>query len=78
VFTVQNGDATPMLMIVQAPPLIGSSDVQDLEELVRVRRYAHGLVWAYDGNFSQAASRTCAEFGSTNLTLCTVLPPVHH
>jgi hypothetical protein len=73
-FAVQCHHDAPILLLVQARSWIGSSDVQDLDEIVRVRRYSHGMLWAYDGRFTQAARRTCAELGAESLTLCTELP----
>lgn len=76
-FTVQNHLSGPMLLIVQARSWVGSSDVQDLDEVLRVRRYTRGMLWAYDGRFTQAAWRTCAELGAESLTLCTELPAAY-
>jgi hypothetical protein len=68
-----NGQAG--LLLVQARPLVGAADVQDLAELVRVRRLRYGILLAYQGNFSPAAQRTHAELNDQRLLLCTTLPP---
>jgi hypothetical protein len=64
-----------ILMLIQARPLISAADVQDLAELVRLRRPSRGILLAYGGAFSAAAQRTLAEMGDERLRLCTVLPP---
>ena len=63
------------LTLIQARPLISAADVQDLAELVRLRRPSRGILLAYDGVFSPAAQRTLAEMGDERLRLCTTLPP---
>jgi predicted metal-dependent enzyme (double-stranded beta helix superfamily) len=72
--TLQDSTGTSVILIVQAPSVISSSDVQDLDELVRVRRSAHGVLWAYNGDFTPAARRTRDELGESRLTLCRVWP----
>jgi hypothetical protein len=64
-----------ILTLIQARPLISAADVQDLAELVRLRRPTRGLLLAYGGAFSAAALRTLAEMGDDRLRLCTALPP---
>jgi hypothetical protein len=73
--TLRDGAGISIMLVVQARPLISASDIQDLDELVRVRRMDRGLFWAYSGTFSPAAQRTCVELGATRLSLCTTLPP---
>ncbi|MDW8214707.1 MAG: hypothetical protein RMJ55_14210 [Roseiflexaceae bacterium] len=73
--TLSDGDGRTVLVLAQARPLIGSADVQDLWELVRLRNPATGILLAIDGNFSAAAHRTCAELRDRRLHLCTLLPP---
>ena len=63
------------LALIQARPLIGASDVQDLAELTRLRRPGRAFLLAYGGAFSSAAQRTLAEMGDERLRLCTTLPP---
>ena len=63
------------LTLIQARPLISAADVQDLAELVRLRRPSRGILLAYGGTFSAAAQRTLAEMGDERLRLCTALPP---
>ena len=72
--TLRDGAGMLILLIVQTRPLISAADIQDLDELVRVRRMHRGLFWAYDGTFSPGAYRTCTELGAARLTLCTFLP----
>ncbi|HWQ14433.1 MAG TPA: hypothetical protein VNL77_16655 [Roseiflexaceae bacterium] len=69
-----DGDGA-MLVLVQARPLVGAADVQDLAEVVRLRGPRYGILLAYEGAFSPAAQRTLAELGDHRLRLCTALPP---
>lgn len=69
-----DGHGASMLLMVQARPLVGASDVQDLAELVRLRRPRHGILLAYQGSFSPTAQRTLTELGNHRLRLCTALP----
>jgi hypothetical protein len=73
--TLSDGAGMLTLLVVQTRPLIGAADIQDLDELVRVREMHRGLFWAYGGTFSPAAHQTCAELGARRLTLCNSLPP---
>lgn len=70
-------DATQQitLVLVQARPLVGASDVQDLAEIVRLRCPERGILLAHGGVFSVAAQQTLAELGDSRLRLCTALPP---
>jgi hypothetical protein len=72
--TLQDSAGALVILIVQVRSLISSSDVQDLDELVRVRRSAQGFLWAYDGNFTSAAWRTRDELGKSHLILCSTWP----
>jgi hypothetical protein len=63
------------LVLVQARPLIGGADVQDLADMVRLRRSARGILLAHGGSFSPVAQRTLLEIGDDRLRLCTALPP---
>jgi hypothetical protein len=76
--TLQDSTGISVILFVQARSVICSSDVQDLAELVRVRRSAQGVLWAYDGDFTPAARRTCDELGESRLTLCRVWPITQH
>lgn len=71
---VLDADGTAALLMVQARPLVGAADVQDLAELVRLRRMGYGVLLAHQGSFSPAALRTLAELGDKQLRLCTALP----
>jgi hypothetical protein len=73
--TLSDTAGTSILLVVQARLLIIASDIQDLDDLVRVRRTQRGLFWAYSGAFSPGAHRTCVELGAARLSLCTTLPP---
>jgi hypothetical protein len=64
-----------LALLVQARPLISSADVQDLADVVRLRRLHSGLLLAYEGSFSPAAQRTHQELADNRLRLCTALPP---
>ena len=74
--TLSDGNGRTVLVLAQARSLIGSADVQDLWELVRLRNPATGILLALDGSFSPAAHHTCAELRDQRLHLCTSLPPV--
>jgi hypothetical protein len=62
--TLQDSAGAISLLIAQSRPLIGATDVLDLADLVRVRRVASGILWAYDGRINPAAQRTSAEIGA--------------
>jgi len=64
------------LVMVQARPLVGATDVQDLAEVVRLRRPAHSVLLALGGTFSVAAQQTLIELGEPRMRLCTVLPSI--
>jgi hypothetical protein len=73
--TLTDATGAEIVLLVQARPLIISADVLDLAEIVRVRRPARGILWAYDGSFSPEAHRTLEELADERLRLCTTLPP---
>jgi hypothetical protein len=73
-FTLQDSAGASVILIVQVRSVICSSDVQDLDEMVRVRRFAQGVLWAYDGDFTPAARRTRDELSESCLTLCREWP----
>jgi hypothetical protein len=72
---LSDGSGAATLALIQARPLIGAADVQDLAELVRLRRPLRGILLAYGGSFSAAAQRTLSELRDDRLRLCTALPP---
>jgi hypothetical protein len=72
--TLRDSAGASVILIVQVRSVISSSDMQDLDELVRVRRFAQGVLWAYDGGFTPAARRTRDELGESRLTLCREWP----
>jgi len=66
-----------LAILVQARPLVSSADVQDLTDLVCLRRLDGGILLAYGGSFSPAAHRTHKELANHRLRLCTALPPAN-
>lgn len=62
-------------VLVQKRALLYAADVLDVAEIVRLRGFERGLLWAYGGRFSAAAVQTCQEVGKTDVGLCTMLPP---
>lgn len=76
---LNDASGATILVLVQARRLITAADVQDLAELLRLRRGARGLLWAYEGTLSPAAQRTLAELSSSaSLRFCNALPPAVH
>jgi len=73
--TLTDTTGATVVLLVQARPLIIAADVLDLAEIVRVRRPARGLLWAYAGRLSPDAQRTLIELADHRLQLCTLLPP---
>ena len=61
-------------VLVQQRPLVSSSDVQDLAELLRLRNAKEGILLALGGSFSAAAHNTAWELRGTRILLCTHLP----
>jgi hypothetical protein len=72
---VVQDDGERLGLLVQARPLISAIDVQDLAELVGLRRLDGGILLAYGGTFSPGAQRTLVELSDSRLRLCTTLPP---
>jgi hypothetical protein len=70
-----DGQGAATLVMVQARALLTAADVQDLAELVRLRRPRHSILLAHQGTFSAVAQRTFAELGDQRMRLCTALPP---
>ena len=77
-FMLSDSTSATTLALIQARPLISASDVQDLAELMRLRRPGRAILLAYGGTFSPAAQRTLAEMGDERLRLCTTLPPAQN
>ena len=75
-FMLTDTSGAMTLTLIQARPLIGAADVQDLAELMRLRRPTRAILLAYGGVFSPAAQRTLVEMRDDRLRLCTALPPV--
>lgn len=73
---LKDPNETQLLVLVQQRPLIASADVQDLAELLQLRRVERGYLVALGGAFSAFAQRTALEFGLGRITLCTQLPAV--
>lgn len=73
--TLRDPSRVRIAVLVQARPLIVATDVQDLAEMVQLRRCTRGLLWASDGRLSPEATQTLAEIGGGRLHFCTELPP---
>jgi hypothetical protein len=73
--TLTDTTGATVVLLVQARPLIVAADVLDLAEIVRVRRPARGILWAYAGHFSPDAQRTLIELTDHRLQIWTRLPP---
>jgi hypothetical protein len=69
-----DGNGAETLVLIQARPLISSVDVQDLADIVRLRRPVRGILLAHGGSFSPGAQRTLQELADDRLKLCTALP----
>jgi hypothetical protein len=74
-FMLTDATGATTLALIQARPLISSADVQDLAELMLLRRPTRAILLAYEGVFSPAAHCTLAEMHDDRLRLCSVLPP---
>jgi hypothetical protein len=72
---MKDGAENRWALLVQARPLLSAADVQDLADIVRLRRLDGGILLAHGGVFSSAAQRTHQELGDGRLRLCTALPP---
>ncbi|MFN8569485.1 MAG: hypothetical protein U0Z44_18620 [Kouleothrix sp.] len=73
--TLRDAEHAELLVLVQARRLVVAADVQDLAELVQLRRASRGILLVYGGTFSPAAQRTLAELPGAPLQLCGALPP---
>jgi hypothetical protein len=69
-----SGGAT-IALFVQVRALVNASDVQDLAEMIHLRRIDRAILWAYGGQFSSAAYGTLMELAPGRIELCTALPP---
>jgi hypothetical protein len=72
--TLREPSEAEVVLLVQARPLLTSTDVHDLAELVRLRRPQRGILLAYAGAFTADARRTATELADERLKLCTALP----
>lgn len=63
-----------LLALAQQRALVGAADVQDLAELLRLRRAGAGMLLALGGRFSPEAQRTAHELRHARIQLCTSLP----
>lgn len=72
--TLKDSTNAVILALVQQRPLISSADVQDLAELLTLRRSDRGILLAIGGKFSPAAQRTAIELNQIQISLCTTLP----
>lgn len=72
--TARDGNGQVVFIMAQQRPLIGSSDVQDLAEVLQLSRQGAGFLLAVDGAFSPEARRTAAELRRHQIHLCTALP----
>jgi hypothetical protein len=68
-------DGSTITLLVQMRSLIHASDVQDLAEMIQLRRVDRAILWAYGGQFSAEAYRTLQEVASGRIQLCSTLPP---
>lgn len=64
-----------ILVLAQRRPLILAADVQDLAEILQLRRFALGYLLALDGRFSPEALRTAGELRVPRIQLCAAIPP---
>ncbi len=72
--TLKDSSNAIILALVQQRPLVSSADVQDLAELLHLRRSDRGILLALGGRFSADAQRTAHELRQTQIHLCTSLP----
>lgn len=75
VLVVRAPKGPELLLLAQARPVVGAADVQDLVELLRLRRLSEGLLLAVGGRFSAEAQRSAHELRQLRVQLCTTLPP---
>jgi hypothetical protein len=64
-----------ILVLAQRRHLILAADVQDLSEILRLRRFPSGYLLAVEGRFSPEALRTARELCTPRILLCVDLPP---
>jgi hypothetical protein len=72
--TLKDTNEAIILALVQQRPLVSSADVQDLAELLHLRRSDRGILLALGGRFSSDAQRTAHELRQKQIHLCTSLP----
>ena len=68
------GEGHQVAILLQLRSLIGESDVQDLADLVRVRRYHSGMLLVGEAAVSAHAERALLEIGDQRLRICATLP----
>lgn len=74
VLTLRTPAGAEVLALAQERPLVGAADVQDLAELLRLRRVATGYLLALGGRFSAEAHHTAQELRQARILLCSALP----
>ncbi len=72
--TLRTPEGGELLAMAQQRPLISAADVQDLAELLRLRRMPSGMLLALGGRFSPEAQRTALELRRPRIQLCVELP----
>lgn len=72
--TLRDADGAQRLALAQCRPLIGSADVHDLADFLRLRSVAGGFLLAIGGSFSPEARRAAADLRSHQILLCSQLP----
>lgn len=71
---VRNHLGQLLAVLVQSRSLISEADVQDLAEVVRLRRYHGGILLIQNAQVSPHAQRTLKEFSAQNLHICASIP----
>lgn len=74
VLSLRTPEGAEVVVLAQERALVGAADVQDLAELLRLRRVAVGYLLALGGRFSAEAQRTAQEGRQGRILLCTALP----
>lgn len=68
-------DGSEVLVMAQRRRVLLAADVQDLAEVLRLRRIPRGYLLALDGRFSAEALRLSQELRVPQIRLCLSLPP---